>query len=145
MRIKSVCFTGTRNGLTQAQGDELANLLLILHPQICRHGDCIGADKTFHSLVRALIPGAGIIVYPSNIPGLRANCQGDVVLKPSEPLERNHRMVESSEYVIACPAERMEVLRSGTWATIRYAKKLDKPMTVVYPDGYIEHFPDVKY
>lgn len=143
--VKSVCFTGTRLGLTQAQADELANALKSLCPQICRHGDCIGADKTFHSLVRALLPKAGILVYPSNMPNLRAYCQGDVSMQPSAPIDRNHRMVEASEYILACPGERTEVLRSGTWATIRYAKKLDKPMTVMYPDGYVEHFPDIKY
>ena len=28
--------------------------------------------------------------------------------------------------------------RSGTWSTIRYAKKVDKPVKIVYPDGTIK-------
>jgi len=27
---------------------------------------------------------------------------------------------------------------SGTWATIRYARKVGKPVTIIYPDGEIQ-------
>lgn len=145
MKVTSLCFTGTRNGLTQQQVDTLCECLRELQPKICRHGDCVGADKNFHDLVRLLLPSAGILIYPSNILGLRAYCGGDVILKTADPLDRNRSMVDASEYVVACPGERMEQQRSGTWSTIRYAKKSNKNMTVVYPDGSVEHFPDIPY
>jgi len=37
--------------------------------------------------------------------------------------------------VLACPAQKREQLRSGTWATIRYARKTGVKMFVIFPDG----------
>jgi hypothetical protein len=37
--------------------------------------------------------------------------------------------------VIACPFERTEQQRSGTWATVRMARKAGKPLVIVYPQG----------
>jgi hypothetical protein len=55
-----------------------------------------------------------------------------------EYLDRNHDIVDSSDLLIAVSESTVEVLRSGTWATIRYAKKLRKPIKIIYPDGKVE-------
>ena len=39
---------------------------------------------------------------------------------------RNKDIVNSCDILIACPENDKEVIRSGTWSTIRYAKKINK-------------------
>jgi len=54
---------------------------------------------------------------------------------PKEPLARNRDIVNMSDILIAAPGEKAEVLRSGTWATIRYARKMSRKLLVIYPKG----------
>jgi hypothetical protein len=51
------------------------------------------------------------------------------------PLDRNKMMVDDCEALIATPRLMVEELRSGTWSTIRYARKCRKPVHIVWPDG----------
>jgi hypothetical protein len=37
--------------------------------------------------------------------------------------------------LIAFPTSKKEILRSGTWACIRYAKKQKKDIFIIYTDG----------
>lgn len=39
--------------------------------------------------------------------------------------------------MIATPSSKEEELRSGTWSTVRYARKLRRPVTLIYPDGSV--------
>lgn len=65
----------------------------------------------------------------------RAFCKGAVVTYKPEPyLDRNHYMVDRCNLLIACP-EGIEALRSGTWATVRYARKRPRNHLIIYPDG----------
>jgi hypothetical protein len=42
--------------------------------------------------------------------------------------------VTASQFVLACPYQSTEVLRSGTWATIRYAiKTLGRDHVIIIP------------
>lgn len=59
----------------------------------------------------------------------------DVVHEPRPPLERNRDVVDASDVLLACPGGMAEEQRSGTWATIRYARKAGKPVVIVWPDG----------
>ena len=62
------------------------------------------------------------------------------ILDPRPYLARNRDIVDASDLMLACPAEQQEVLRSGTWATIRYALKRDKHLIVIHPNGAaVEH------
>jgi hypothetical protein len=56
-------------------------------------------------------------------------------MDPKPYLVRNHDMVDQSEFLIGTPGEEQEVLRSGTWATIRYARKLKRPILIILPKG----------
>jgi hypothetical protein len=57
---------------------------------------------------------------------------------PAKPyLVRNHEIVDDSQVLIAAPKEFTEQLRSGTWATIRYARKIGRTVRIVFPDGSI--------
>jgi hypothetical protein len=67
---------------------------------------------------------------------LRAHCKGEKM----EPVQiysvRNNNMVRSCQYLIAIPGSFQEQMRgSGTWQTLRFARKEHKPHTVIYPDG----------
>lgn len=109
--------------MTQAQKDRVKALLLELKPSRVNHGDCIGADAEFHALVKELLPECEVYVYPCIIHKKRAYCKGHFVFPADIPLARNKTIVNCSNELAACPNESEEKVRSGTWATIRHARK----------------------
>ena len=118
-----VGFTGTRLGMTKAQTLQLADYFLSCMGSIndVHHGDCLGADAEFHVISR---PYAIVIhAHPCNIPKMRAYCDADIIHDPLPPLVRNDVIVAHSDILIAAPAQNNEIVRSGTWATIRRARK----------------------
>ena len=136
-----VGFTGTRRGFTQPQKAEFYLVLHRLHPIAeFHHGDCEGCDAQAHARVRPFTD-IKIVIHPGyDIDGRyphRANCVADEKRSPKPYIERNHNIVNESELMIAMPAEAEEVLRSGTWATIRYARKQNKPLLIIWPDGSV--------
>lgn len=54
---------------------------------------------------------------------------------PEDLLARNRDIVDETEILIACPGHMHEELRSGTWSTIRYAVKIQRPHIIIWPDG----------
>jgi hypothetical protein len=123
-------FTGTQIGMSKRQLGLFEAFLLNVTE--FHHGMCIGADAEAHELVRRFSP----LTIIHGHPGLRdvgdrnrskrANVTVDV-LHPEAPfLERNRTIVNLSTILIAAPSTDHEVLRSGTWATIRYAHKLKR-------------------
>lgn len=104
-------------------------------PALFNHGDCIGWDDAAARYVAAKFPRVAINKYPSNIAAMTANAPGLVVAPPAPPLERNTAIVGASWIMIACPKEADEVLRSGTWSTVRRTAKANKPLIGVRPDG----------
>ena len=98
-------FTGTRYGLTDAQGLRLYDSLLALKRKenIFRHGDCIGADAQAHDLASEL--GFHIIIHPGN-KGNRAYKKGHEILEPRVYLLRNMDIVDSCDILVACPAQK---------------------------------------
>ena len=126
-----VGFTGTRKGMTNKQKADLIAHIHRLKPSIVRHGGCYGADDDFHLIVRQNLPHTSIIIHPCNL-NQRGFCKGDLTLAPIAPLARNHLIVDLSDTIIAAPKGKEE-LRSGTWATIRYAKKMNKCVIILYP------------
>lgn len=128
-----LAFTGTRNSMTRQQLELLAGALVHLQPSEFHHGDCTGADAQAHGLVRKLLPQCRIVVHPSTLSMQRAFCKGDDLRLIRPPLERNLRMVLECDKVLAAPATKFEVLRSGTWATVRYARKHNKLEAILPP------------
>jgi len=129
-------FTGTRNGMTAAQKDAIIEFLRLNTPEMALHGDCIGADASFHWLLpkttQVLIHPGGGLDHP-----LRAGCAASVIHPVKPFLERNHDIVDACDHLLACPGETTEQTRSGTWATIRFARKVGKPLTIVWLDGTV--------
>lgn len=132
-----VGFTGTRELITEAQYGSMWAVLLWIDPQVCHHGDCVGADTYFHQLAVHL--DVNITIHPPTNTALRAFCStGHRVIYPERPyLERNRDIVDASHFVIAAPAGFVEESRSGTWSTIRYARKRKKPLLIILPDGSV--------
>ncbi len=130
-----VGFTGTREGLTDAQSCMLTQILDSVQYTQYHHGDCLGADEQFHKMVvqRGAIPD----VHPPSNPKLRANCKSGMMYKPKPYPERNKDIVNMTDCLIACPKGTTEELYSGTWQTIRYARDQGKPITIIYPAGNI--------
>ena len=139
----SLGFTGTQVGLTGPQRNTLKYILNSFYEKEfkIRHGDCIGADEEANNLAREI--GFKTIAHPPINSVKRAFCSVDQELPAKEYLERNHDIVNYSRVLIACPKEAQEVLRSGTWATIRYARKQKKETIIIYFNGTLrrESYP----
>jgi predicted Rossmann fold nucleotide-binding protein DprA/Smf involved in DNA uptake len=132
-------FTGTRKGTTKAQHDALFEVMSHLSAGSCwLHGDCVGADAESHAFARQL--GLIVEIYPSTIVALRAYCQdAQFVHTPQMPLERNRSIVNASSRLIATPdAEESRKHQSGTWMTVRFARRLGRPITLIFSDGSIQ-------
>lgn len=133
---RDVGFTGTRQGMTSGQRAELRELLMAFgQPGGFHHGDCIGADTEAGELARGL--GWKLICHPPLSDFLRGNLSSDVYWQPKAYLERNKQIVEATPLLFAAPAERSEQLRSGTWSTVRYARKLSKVIYMLLPEAKV--------
>ncbi len=131
-----VGFTGTQQGMTPEQLRELPALIagaLEFH-----HGDCVGSDEQAHGL--ALAACLWIKAHPARFKGKRAFCDRcNVVAAAKDPLVRNRDIVDETDRLIATPRWMYEALRSGTWATVRYARKIGRPITIIWPNGNVVH------
>lgn len=132
-----VGFTGTREGLTPPQ---LAALVAWFehHPmKAFHHGCCVGADAT---AVRYCTPWAKSIVgHPPDNATLvhEVTCIATHEMRPPLPyLDRNRMIVAACEVLLACPKGPEEV-RSGTWYTVRHARKVGRPVVIFWPSGEV--------
>lgn len=145
MTILKLGFTGTQTGMTDFQEERLN---AHLHRWIKKykkleihHGDCIGADEEFHKICitywENAYPGAtSVVLHPPLVSAKRAYTTW-VRQREETPLDylaRNHKIVEAVDGMLGAPKGMEEELRSGTWATIRYAKKIEKPLIVLWPE-----------
>jgi hypothetical protein len=133
-----VGFTGTRVGMTEAQEMALEREILDLPEEfVFHHGDCIGADEEAHVLVRRHRPRAKVHIHPPIKTDYRAGCDYDRIEPPLGYIPRNHNIVDAVTLrMFATPGEYTEQRRgSGTWATVRYARKRCKDLIMVMPKG----------
>jgi len=126
-------FTGSRRGLTKIQRKALHQVMEPLTGW-WHHGDCRGGDAESHKIALSL--GLLVELHPPANPNYRARCEGATIVRPvTDFLERNHDIVDATERLIAAPFEMKEMLRAGTWATVRYGRSLGRPITLIFPDG----------
>jgi hypothetical protein len=138
----NVGFTGTRRRPTDFQERRLLELLFYLvdkeKADVLHHGDCVGSDALAHLLaVRAGF--RHIVIHPPTITMHRAYADrlatpplGTTVETVKPYLTRNHDIVDASQVMIAVPRGD-ELPRSGTWATVRYARQRETDLYILYP------------
>ena len=132
----NVGFTGTRQGMTPYQMNSLEACLQFAFDgpgSEFHHGLCIGADDEAAQIAYAV--GYKIIAHPGIVHPSKSGsfAHNDQVLERKLPLIRNHDIVDAVNELYAAPKESREVLRSGTWATIRYARKRGIYIAVLDP------------
>ena len=125
-------FTGTQQGMSPAQAAQLRDSIQAFINQghvinEFHHGDCVGADAEAHEIAREF-EGIEIVVHPPTIPHKQAFCHGDRTMVNKPYLQRNRCIVDSVEVLIAAPKTDTPIMRSGTWATVRYALKRNTPV-----------------
>jgi hypothetical protein len=92
---------------------------------ILHHGDCKGADAEAHAIAADL--GWDIIIHPPTKRIMRAYCgDGAIILPPMDYLARDEEIVRVSNFIFAAPKSDTEERRSGTWYTVRHARKIGK-------------------
>jgi len=131
-----VGFTGTQIGMSPAQFHAFCRVYKNLAPTEFHSGDCIGSDEEAHDFAES--QGAWTVIHPPDDSSKRAFCKGDEIRPPKPYLERNNDIVSDSECMIAAPRQFKEVRWSGTWATIRYARKAGRKIFIIFRDGNVE-------
>ena len=130
--------------MTAGQRLAVRSLLIAFMPDIVLHGGCIGADTDFDDMAADF----NIVteVYPTVLKSdhlarwylLRNTSSRIVVHLPLPPLVRNKILAQRCKVLIATPKEDYERIRSGTWATVRYAREAHKRIYLVMPDGSVK-------
>lgn len=134
-------FTGTRKGMTPAQATAVSVAIPKLYAVLreFHHGCCVGADKEAYDLVRQLA-GCEIVAHPPDKDKYFAfeTLHGSHrVLPVKDPLARNRDIVAACDRLWAAPDSTDAGPRSGTWYTIRQARKAKKELVVFWPDGTV--------
>lgn len=136
-------ITGTQDGMTESQFLAVKEFFLSLHELTEIHGgDCIGFDAECILLVDEVRPDIKTIGHPPDNPKKRAFLTYDELREEKDYHSRNHDIVDETELLLACPkgpeydADGKWIgLRSGTWSTVRYARKGGKSIVIIMPDG----------
>jgi hypothetical protein len=138
--MKKIGVTGTRIGMSEDQ--KVALLLFDLENDFTgndlelHHGDCFGVDIAMASMFKSF--GLKTILHPPLNNQYRAFHESDEVREAKDYLVRNKDIVNECDVLLVFPKEMEEVQRSGTWSTYRYAKKKNKPIVLILPDGSIK-------
>ena len=100
------------------------------------HGSCKGSDEIAAAMAMGL--GYKVVAHPGNSANWQSSFDSHVKLPAKDNLERNRDIVDHADIMIATPAQENEQHRgSGTWQTIRYARKIDKELSIIYPNGVV--------
>lgn len=132
--------TGTRHGMTVPQRIMFKQVIKKIHQTFYigqyDHGDCLGFDAESQGMMPK---GVKLHVRPPTNDEFRAYCKGDKIWPVKKYLERNRDIGDICHRLVAASATDQETQRGGTWYTIRYVMSLGKPVTIIFPDGRIEH------
>jgi hypothetical protein len=145
-----VGFTGSRTGMSEKQKEMFEWLLSTRfqtpEPFEFHNGMCLGADEDSFRIILDKTESS-IILHPSNLKDMQFKPpvkERIHVLPEKPPLQRNEDIVVQSDKMIACPKDK-EQQRSGTWYTIRFSKKRNRPTYIIYPNGHIIFYDTGKF
>lgn len=128
---KHIGVTVSRKGLTEIQ--RFRAKMLLAGYDVLHHGDCVGGDNDLDAIATDL--KLRIVVHPPINSSLRAYCISSERREPKEYLARDRDIVDESERMIAFPNSTTPTPHSGTWYTVGYARKMGKPLAIVFPNG----------
>lgn len=138
--MSAVGFTGTRGDLPYGQRLTLTQLLAehFFTGRLFHSGDCVNGDEFAHHEATEI--GYRTHVWPPLNRKFRAYCNGDVMHRPMMYQNRNLAIVQHSDILLACPpGTEADWPRSGTWMTVRIARRLGVPRIIINPDGTVDH------
>jgi predicted Rossmann fold nucleotide-binding protein DprA/Smf involved in DNA uptake len=120
--------------MTTAQHSAFARRLYAREWSLFVHGGAIGADEMAHFIALGRVP---VHVRPCDIRDQQGFCPGAAMVYPERPpLLRNVDIVDACAVLVACPSG-AEHRKSGTWATVRYARQVGREVVIVWPDGTV--------
>lgn len=113
-----VGFTGTRKGMSQDQLDQLYFVLgwfVVPRPPEFHYSTHVTAELVADRQAAAAAARFGCALWAHNsVPGAE--------------LARDRALVDAVDVLVAAPGQDDELLRSGTWATVRYMQQLKRPV-----------------
>jgi hypothetical protein len=137
---KKVGFTGTSKGASPAQLAELEEKLKALFADgfdELHHGLCIGADEQCAIIAKKLgfrvVAHPGLPKDPTNMKYRSDFAENDEMREAKPFIARDQEIVNEVERMLATPLTRAEVVRSGTWTTVRYARKVGRLIDLILP------------
>lgn len=134
-------FTGTQRGMTQRQLHAFG--VQLYGCRILHHGDCIGADAQAYEIARQM--NMHIVAHPRINPIKRAWTKSDVIRHPYDYRTRNTQIVNECDILFAAPFDiEKSQPYSGTWMTVRIARRAMKPILIVWSNGRVTGENDAK-
>lgn len=108
-------------------------------------GECIGGDTELCLIFRdagVRPPSGKTRSRPCTITSKRSFAVHDEVMPVHQPLIRNHHIIDDvlaapggDGYMLCFPRSVVEIVRSGTWATIRAAHNRGAKGWIIWPNG----------
>lgn len=134
-----VGFVGVRGGLAYPQFRALCRLLIDRDipgavtgvGTIVRGTDGWG-DRDFDRIARWMTPTPELVIQDA-----APTPDG---LEPTHAA-RNRAIVDGCDLLVACPPVPVEEPRSRTWQAVRHARRIGRPVVLVYPDGTVDPGP----
>lgn len=131
-----VGFTGSQHGMTDAQRGVVEELFDGIADMVLHHGDCIGADAQADAAAAGL--GYSRHAHPPVSNAKRAFCATEAAEPPLPYRDRDLAIVRVCDRLIAAPSGEEDFQpHSGTWMTVRMARRHGKPVRIVWPDGTV--------
>jgi hypothetical protein len=126
-----VGVTGTREGMNEAQFEQVKKFLKECGGTVLHHGDCQGVDVEVAYIAREL--GYKIICHPPKFKTTQGFFGGDEMREPLGYLQRDRNIVDESEILLVVPLQNERQDKGGTWYTYDYALKKGKTVHMCYP------------